>query len=126
MKLLTIAFAITIICFSCKYDHLDAVCTPPATVSFSQDIQPIFKQNCSTSGCHSGTYPSANLNLESSVAYAQLSRKGKGYLDTLTPQYSVLFASMNSVSNPMPKSGRLSDCTVELVLKWITEKAKNN
>ena len=115
-----------IFCFSCRHEKAEIICTLPATVSFSQHILPIFQQYCSTSGCHAGATPSANLNLESAVAYAQLSRKSKGYIDTLTPQYSVLYASMNAVANPMPKSGRLDNCTVDLVLMWLKQKAKNN
>ena len=125
----TAIFSVIIVltfCFSCTYDKLDSTCNAPSVVSFSQNIQPIFNQNCSTSGCHSGTSPAGNLSLESSVAYAQLVRKGKGYIDTLTPQYSVLYASMNSTSNPMPPSGKLDKCNIDLVLKWIEQKATNN
>lgn len=126
MKAFKILFIALVFCTSCRYDKAEINCNAPEIVSFQQQIQPIFKQHCATSGCHAGSSPSANLNLESAVAYAQLSRKSKGYLDTLTPQYSVLFASMNAVSNPMPKSGKLDQCTVDLVLKWIQQKAKNN
>jgi hypothetical protein len=126
MKCVKIVFFTLLGCFSCTHEKQEPICTLPTTVSFQQNILPIFNQYCNTSGCHSGSTPSANLNLEPSVAYAQLTRKGKGYLDTLTPQYSVLFASMNAITNPMPKSGRLDNCTVELVYKWIEQKAKNN
>ena len=124
MKLLIITIATVLFCCSCNHEAV--VCTPPTTVSFSQDIVPIFNKNCNTSGCHSGTSAAGNLNLESSVAYAQLSKKGKGYIDTLTPQYSVLYASMNATTNPMPPNGKLDNCTIGLVLKWIEQKAKNN
>jgi hypothetical protein len=126
MKCVKIVFFTLLGCFSCTHEKQEPICSPPATVSFQQNILPIFNQHCNTSGCHSGSVPSANLNLEKSVAYAQLTRKGKGYVDTLTPQYSVLYASMNSTSNPMPPNGKLDKCTVELVYKWIEQKAKNN
>lgn len=124
MKLLIITMATMLFCCSCN--HEEAVCTTPTTVSFNQDIVPIFNKNCNTSGCHSGTSAAGNLNLEASVAYAQLSKRGKGYIDTLTPQYSILYASMNATTNPMPPNGKLDNCTLALVLKWIEQKAKNN
>ena len=114
-------------CIACKHEPLQSTsCTTPDTVSFSKDILPIFNQHCNTSGCHVGNSPAGNLNLSAPVAYAQLQKKGSGYIDTITPNFSVLYASMNAVSNPMPTSGRLDDCTVNLVLKWIQQKAKNN
>jgi hypothetical protein len=124
MKWHIITMATVLLCCSCN--HEEAACTPPTTVSFSQDIVPIFNKNCNTSGCHSGTSAAGNLNLEASVAYAQLTKRGKGYIDTLTPQYSILYASMNATTNPMPPNGKLDNCTLELVLKWIEQKAKNN
>lgn len=124
MKLLIMTLATVLLCCSCN--HEEAACTPPTTVSFSQDIVPIFNKNCNTSGCHLGTSAAGNLNLEASVAYAQLSKRGKGYIDTLTPQYSILYASMNATTNPMPPNGKLDNCTLGLVLRWIEQKAKNN
>jgi hypothetical protein len=126
MKPILFIFSCLFLGYSCTHEKAAINCTAPDVVSFKQQILPIFNQHCTTSGCHSGALPAGNLSLESAVAYAQLSRKGKGYLDTLTPQYSVLFASMNAVYNPMPKSGKLDQCTVDLVLKWIQQKAKNN
>jgi hypothetical protein len=113
---------------SCTYEKVEprSVCETPVVVSFKNDIQPIFDVHCNTAGCHSGTNPEGNLNLEASQSYAQLWRKKSGYLDTLNPKYSVLYASMNSISNPMPPTGKLDACTLDLILKWIEQKAKNN
>lgn len=117
--------SIIIFCVLCRCSPDESsVCAPPETVSFSKDIVPIFNQYCVS--CHSGTSPSANLNLEQSAAYAQLTKAGKGYIDTLTPAYSVLYASINSSANPMPPTGKLDKCQLDIVLKWITQKAKNN
>jgi hypothetical protein len=113
---------------SCTYEKVEpqVVCSTPDTVSFKRNIQPIFNNHCNTAGCHSGSNPSGNLNLEASVAYAQLSKKSSGYLDTVNPSHSVLYGSMNSTSSPMPPNGKLDKCTLDLVLKWIQQKAKNN
>lgn len=100
--------------------------TLPDTVSFSRDIMPLFKNNCIESGCHTGTNPAGNLRLDEAFAYSNLTRKGSGYIDTIHPDFSVLYASLISVNNPMPPTGKLSDYEIELVHKWIVQKAKNN
>lgn len=113
---------------ACTYEKVEPFtdCKTPAVVSFKQDIQPIFDMHCNNAGCHSGNNPAGNLNLEASQSYTQLWRKKSGYIDTLNPTYSVLYASMNATSNPMPPSGKLDACTLATVLKWIEQKAKNN
>jgi len=120
-------FSVLIIFYcSCKKDKVIDTCNPPDVVSFQQHIQPIFNSYCVNSGCHSGTNPGGHLNLESSVSYAQLMKPGRGYIDTLQPEYSLLYAQLNSSTDIMPKTGKLGNCTIELVLKWIQQKAKNN
>ncbi|HSZ71638.1 MAG TPA: c-type cytochrome domain-containing protein [Cytophagaceae bacterium] len=124
---------IIIISYSCVYHKGDQVnpekdCANsiPDTVSFSRNVLPVFNTYCSTSGCHSGSSPSGNLNLESSQAYAQLMKRGSGYIDTSNPNNSVLYSSLISQSNPMPLNGRLDDCTINLIVKWMNQGAKNN
>jgi hypothetical protein len=122
-----ILLPIIIFSWSCRYDKLDLV--DPAsqnglmqdTVSFSKDIVPIFVNNCNTS-CHSGIYPAADLNLEPSYAYAQLTRTGSGYVNTINPENSRLYKSL--ISN-MPPMGKLDEPTIELIAKWM-QQAKNN
>ena len=67
-----------------------------------------------------------NLNLESAVSYGNLLDPQMGYVDTINPSSSLLYNSMNSTSNPMPPNGKLDKCKIELILKWIEQKAKNN
>ena len=114
--------------FSCTYEKAEpyTACSTPEVVSFSKHIQPIFDTHCNMAGCHSGSTPKGNLNLEASESYTQLWKKKSGYIDTLNPKFSVLYVSMNSTSNPMPPSGKLDQCSVNLILQWIQEKAKNN
>ncbi len=116
---------------SCTYDSLSPTpaktITPlPDTVSFHKNIQPIFTNNCNNNGCHAGTIPSYRINLDSSVAYSQLMKSGSGYVDTINPPNSVIYVSIISVSNPMPPAGKLDDYSIQLVLKWIQQGAKNN
>ena len=114
--------------YACKNDQQAETipCSIPDTVSYKLNVQPLFNQYCNTSGCHSGKNPAGNLNLSDSVSYAQLMRKGKGYIDTLNPNFSLMYAQMTSVSSPMPPTGKLDKCKTDLVLKWITQKAKQN
>lgn len=118
-----------IIFYSCTYDKVSVIkpsCNTPATVSFNNDILPIFQNSCSTSGCHTGTSLAGNLNLEAGHAFISLMKPGSGYLDTINPNYSLLYSQMKSASKPMPPSGNLDDCKTSLILKWIQQKAKNN
>ena len=126
-----LALAIAVIIFySCSYHKVDLTpaCSIPATVSFKNNILPIFRTYCNQSGCHSGSMPAGHLNLEDSVAYAQLMKSGTGNIDTINPSASVLYAQMNSSGGAglMPPTGKLDDCTLQLILTWIQQKAKNN
>jgi|APGre2960657468_1045069.scaffolds.fasta_scaffold70876_2 hypothetical protein len=112
--------------FSCNKAKVEEVCVTPMSVSFKQDLQPIFNTNCATSACHAGTKAAGGLNLEASVSYANLMDTKSGYIDTFYPKASLLYTSMTSVTNPMPPMGKLSKCTTDLILKWIAQKAKNN
>ncbi len=127
-KFKTIFILSCIVFYSCKHDTgmIKPICTTPETISFSNNIIPLFIQNCSTSGCHSGSNAAAHLNLDAAVAYTSLTKSGSGYIDTISPSASLLYAQMVSASNPMPKTGRLDDCKTNLILKWIQQKAKNN
>ncbi len=116
---------------SCTRDHLAAptACAGlPDTVSFNQHIIPLFEQHCSIPGCHNSnsSTSSGNLNLESGVAYAEVTNPVSGYVDTADPTASLLYYQMTLASNIMPPTGALDHCSVQLVLKWIEQKAKNN
>jgi hypothetical protein len=123
MKKIFLVLTFPTLLISCKKGTTEPVCTPPATVSFSKDIQPIFNANCNTSGCHIGSKPAGNLNLESNQAYTNLMDSKSGYIDTMKPENSILYVSMTSKTNPMPPSGKLDACQTDLVLKWIQQGA---
>jgi len=111
--------------FSCKKKTTSPSPTPslPATVSFSNDIMPVFNVHCNTSGCHGGGSPAASLNLSQNVAYSQLFTKHE--IDTTNSSNSNLYIQV--ASGQMPQTGgKLSDYNISLILKWIQQKAKNN
>jgi len=121
--LICLTFSISV---ACKKATVEEVCTTPTEISYKRDIQPIFNSNCATSGCHSGTNSAGGLNLDPSVSFKNLTASKSGYIDTVHPIASLLYASMTSVSNPMPPNGKLSKCKTDLILAWIKQKAKNN
>ncbi|MEP7324260.1 MAG: hypothetical protein ABI761_20180, partial [Saprospiraceae bacterium] len=96
------SIAILMLLSSCTYESMPSACDSIETVSFSKNILPVFNQHCGILGCHASGFLAGNLNLEPSVAYIQLNKRGKGYIDTLNPGASVLYSSMASSSNPMP------------------------
>jgi Planctomycete cytochrome C len=116
----------------CANDHLSpapveiCVSTGQDTISFQQDILPILVNNCATPGCHSGKAPSGDLNLESAHAHVQLSKSGSGYLNPSNPTSSVLYSQLVSISQPMPPTGQLSTCTIQLIEQWMSQGAKDN
>ncbi len=75
---------------------------------------------------HSGALPTGNLNLEAGMSYAELHHPGSGYVDTLKPTFSVLYAQMISVTNPIPPTGKLDQCTLGLILGWMEQGANSN
>jgi len=96
------------------------------TVSFSKNIIPIFKTNCSYSGCHDDLVKAGSLDLDSADAYTSLMKRGTGYVNTSNPQASLLYSQLLSASQPMPPTGRLSDCDLQLIQVWMQQGAENN
>lgn len=119
-------FIILLLFTACKYDKVQPACSIPESVSFSRDLEPIFTGNCALANCHSGSHPQYNLNLSTPDAYASLTQPGKGYVDTINPKFSILYTMLTSSSTPMPPTGKLDDCKINTILKWIEQKAKNN
>jgi hypothetical protein len=101
-------------------------CVEADTVSFAKHIQPILSKECAQGGCHSGNNPEGSLNLESGKAYAQLWQRNKEYVDTVIAERSVLYNSLTSPANLMPPTGKLPDCHVELIAKWMRQGGRNN
>jgi len=91
-------------------------------VSFSEKIQPIFTEDCSTTGCHKTGVQSPDLSAGSS--YDQLTQLG--YVDTTNAEGSLLYKMITSTTKPMPPTGRLSNTEIGLILTWIKQGAQNN
>lgn len=92
------------------------------TVSFSQDITPIFNSSCSMSGCHSagGQVP----NLSTNNAFNSLTVGN--YIDKNNAANSLLYLKMTGKKGiPMPVSGVNKDYNA-LIYAWIKQGASNN
>lgn len=91
----------------------------PDSVKFTNTILPIINKNCNTGGCHSGSKPDGNLNLEASKAFASLTNPKKDYINLQNPSNSMVYSMMMGGGSVMPPSGQLSKCSTDAVLKWI-------
>ncbi len=100
-------------------------CQTCSTISFKNDVVPIFKQNCALAGCHLNV--SGHINLDSAVAYAQVTAPGKGYVVAGNPGFSILYLQMTPGGSPvMPPAGLLDACTSQKIYCWIQQGALNN
>ena len=102
---------------------------PEEGVSFTEDIQPIFTQNCIS--CHPN---SGNLDLTQENAYSQIVNKTAAAYSGIRvipnePENSILFKKIdhsNSFGANMPLGGTLTDNEITLIKEWILEGAQNN
>jgi len=99
-------------------------CNPPLasntkdSVCFNSQILPFFTTNCASSGCHDSKTRAEGYDLST---YKSIISRG---LDLRTPKNSKIYTEMLSEMPPFP-APKLAKSQTDLVLKWITEGAKN-
>ncbi|MFQ6615922.1 MAG: choice-of-anchor D domain-containing protein [Fidelibacterota bacterium] len=109
---------------------------PMATVSFSQDVQPIFTTNCALTGCHVSDHETG-LDLREGQSYALLVNvTSAGYAPTLRvkpfdPEDSVLWHKVAGTGGQwgdrMPLGeGPLAEQDTTSIRTWIEEGAQEN
>lgn len=112
--------SISVFISSCYYDNEEELYPISANCdttqfAFSTRILPILNQSCN--GCHSGSAPSAGINLTT-------------HADVLIyAQNGALIGSMDHLPgfSPMPKSSpKISDCQISSVKRWIAAGSPNN
>ena len=108
---------------SCYYDKADLLygganvpCTDTAgTVSYTQKVVPMLQRYCYS--CHSGAFPSGNIQMGTYATDKAVALNGKLY-------GSVSYASGYS---PMPQgAAKLSTCQIGVIKKWIDGGLLNN
>jgi hypothetical protein len=102
---------------ACEYEKVQPE-PVTETVSYSQDIQPIFNSSCALSGCHAGN---VSPNLTEGQSYDALMNGGFVNLDA--PNQSKIYTEM-------APGGGMSAYTnanaANTVLAWIQQGAPNN
>ena len=84
-------------------------------VSFKNDVLPIIKKECLQ--CHDSNNHFDGLILETYQQIYSSANSGELYNSIV---------SVNGYSPKMPKGGKLSDCDVAIIKKWIDQKMENN
>jgi hypothetical protein len=121
MVILVTSGSILVSCYKDKTVNVDA----PAitrTVTFSQDIQPIFTKSCALSGCHStgGQTP----NLTAGAAYNSLIIGN--YINKTAPENSFIYLKMTGKKGTVMPVGGMNKDYNALILAWIKQGANNN
>jgi len=119
-RLLLLSGTLLSLLTACEYDYI--VPTPPPlviendTISFSNDIQPIFNAECIS--CHPAVYkPDFTVN----KSYNAL--KSGGYVPDSIPANSSLYTKVNTGGT---MAGYTNAANVELIRRWIVAGAKND
>ncbi len=122
-------FVIIIVLQACKDKITDSnIDIPSENVSYSQHIQPIFNQKCTTSGCHNDSERAGGLSLTTyanTVSDPSIVFPGEPNLSKL-----IWAIDGNSGAEPMPPLGAtvapMNENEVEGVKTWIKEGAQAN
>ncbi len=123
IKLFSILLGVILLLTSCYYDNEEELygVTPCKTqnISYAQDIVPVLQNQCYV--CHGNASASSNgagINLE---GYANIS----AYLNSNSK--TLLGAIKQELGYaPMPRGGRLDNCTISQIESWINAGFPNN
>lgn len=106
---------------ACEYEFIQPEqVVIPEVISFSEDIIPIFDNNCNLSGCHVAGF--SILDLSPGNAYEDLYRKDMIDLDN--PALSKLYTKL--IESNGTHDGRSTPTEQATILEWINKGAKNN
>ncbi|PKP45100.1 MAG: hypothetical protein CVT95_09535 [Bacteroidetes bacterium HGW-Bacteroidetes-12] len=123
VQLLVVAI-IGLTTYSCYHDKLPEPILEEEiivdNVSFKDDIQPIFTQNCIN--CHNGTLPP---DLRVGNSYSALTNGN--FISPSNKAASILYKSLTgNGASQMPPSLPLEQAKINLVGQWIDQGALNN
>lgn len=106
------------------YSGVAADTTPLTKVSYSQQIEPIFRTHCQ--GCHQPAKPQGEYVMTDVAKLRSGGESGDAAIVAGKPEESYLLRQIVKVDGAaaMPKKGSpLNDADVELVRRWIQEGA---
>ena len=109
-------------CYKDKTVIFDTGAEITRTVSFANDIIPIFNSSCNVSGCHSAGGKTPDLTR----ANAYNSLTNGNFVNKEDPESSVIYLRMTGKKGiAMPPSGINKDYNA-LVIAWLKQGAQNN
>lgn len=100
---------IMFVVIACKKETLDTYDCSATTPTYSTNIKSIFDNNCTTSGCHSGSHPEAGIDLST-------------YNGAKANANDNLLGSIEHKSgyNAMPKeASKLDNNTIKQIYCWV-------
>jgi hypothetical protein len=116
MKSLLLFVSMSIAIISCTSKSKEAILADTScdtnNTKFGGVINPIFTTSCATSNCHAGAQPSAGLDLSN---YTQIAANAENCL-----------SRMKNTGDPMPPTGKLDNCKIIQLEKWIGKGKQNN
>ena len=118
IRIISLLFIILSISFSCEYKFVELPEITNDSISFKNDIVPIFNNSCNTTGCHVVGHTIIDLSPEN--AYDDL--WAKSLIDTAAPAESELYTKIaggKHFDNATPTD-------YAMILKWIEQGANNN
>jgi hypothetical protein len=120
---------------ACYYDHFEEIhptipggttCVIPDTVSYASNIQPILNASCGTdnNGCHNA---SNSINLGGNGSLADHAGTVETIADDGINTFMGRIRQTVAQSKWMPKGGgKLDDCSIDKIQKWIDQGQLNN
>jgi len=106
---------------SCTYDNQEDLILgrdcDVSSMSYTNDINPVFNLHCNNNMCHGGPFPQARVSLTSHARILEVVADGR------------LIGTINHSPgfNPMPvESEKLSACEIAKIQGWIDQGAPNN
>ena len=100
---------------------------PASGVSFNKQVGPLFQQTCVASGCHGGSQPAANLNLEVDAWHSLIDFLPQIVIPNHGSTSPLVLYLNGGLAPQMPlRQSPLTTNQINGVKTWINEGAKNN
>jgi len=119
---------LTLFAYGCAYVKKDLVqipCTTDSIITYNTHVAPILSKNCYT--CHSAASNVSGILLDTYDGLKYYATINNNSTVNATSNYLMGTISHASGYNAMPQSGgKLSDCDIAIIQKWISTGLKEN